>query len=54
MIAFHVHGHEADIDAFFDDLEKTVEAKATEAEKLWPSLEFMEPDVDLGEADDDV
>jgi hypothetical protein len=43
MIAMHVHGQEADLDAFFDDIEKTIEAKAEEASKLWPSLEFLSP-----------
>lgn len=53
LIALHVHGEEADLDAFFDDLASTLETKCEEGEKLFPSLEFLSP-ADVVETLDDA
>lgn len=46
VVAVHVHGEEADLDAFFDALEEAVTTVSDDAEKLWPGLKFMPPDAE--------
>lgn len=43
-VVVHVHGHEAEIDAFFDALDVAFETVAADAPLMWPSLTFIEED----------
>lgn len=46
LLAVHVHGHEADIEAFFELLETTLEDVEKTASVIWPQLEILEPDIE--------
>lgn len=48
-LVVHVHGHEADIDAFFELLETTLADVEKTASLIWPSLEILEPDLEEDE-----
>lgn len=41
FMGIHVHGHEAEIDAFFEAVEDAVSKVEEDAPLLWPSLNFV-------------
>lgn len=48
-VVVHVHGHEAEIDAFFDALDVAFEDVAKDAPLMWPSLAFIDEEDDGGD-----
>lgn len=42
VVPVHVHGHQADIDAFFERLEQAFDSVLEDMPLLWPSLEIVE------------
>lgn len=46
VMAVHVHGHEADIEAFFEAVDEALDGVVASAPALFPSIEIIDPGED--------
>lgn len=46
FLAFHVHGHEWEIEQFFEAIEDALDKLEETAQLLWPSLTFHEAETE--------